>query len=97
MLANGTIDATLEAYSYRAERLRDFRYSTTSDYYEESFFVVDNSGDGSRLTTDFIVYPIDVLILIVVSAIVISIVEGVITTVRRSSIERWRKQNGMTH
>jgi hypothetical protein len=81
LLANASIDAIIEPYSYRAERLRDFRYSTTCDYYEESFFIADKT-NSNRLTTNFIVYPINVLVLIIVSVVVISIVEAIANVIR---------------
>ncbi|GMS84585.1 hypothetical protein PENTCL1PPCAC_6760, partial [Pristionchus entomophagus] len=93
MIDNGTINATLDKYSYRPVRFQTFRSSVPVLYSKDTFFDARYMEDGS-MAIDFVVFPSLVLLLFFISVIVVTLAEILLFIIRLDIKNKRRKGNG---
>ncbi|GMT15054.1 hypothetical protein PFISCL1PPCAC_6351, partial [Pristionchus fissidentatus] len=74
LIDNGTVNATLDKYSYRPGRYAAFRSSLPILYSKDTFFDSRSIKDGS-MSINFVVFPILIIFLFVVSVIIVTLIE----------------------
>ncbi|KAF8363884.1 hypothetical protein PRIPAC_90807 [Pristionchus pacificus] len=89
LIANGTINGTLDKYSYRPGRYSAFRSSLPVLYSKDTFFDARSIEDGS-MSIDFVVFPVLILILFVVSMIIVTLIERFLFILRLEIMNKRR-------
>ncbi|GMT15052.1 hypothetical protein PFISCL1PPCAC_6349, partial [Pristionchus fissidentatus] len=97
LIDNGTVNATLDKYSYRPGRYAAFRSSLPILYSKDTFFDSRSIKDGS-MSINFVVFPILIIFLFVVSVIIVTLIERFLFILRleirkeRRTAKNWKKR-----
>ncbi|GMR36907.1 hypothetical protein PMAYCL1PPCAC_07102, partial [Pristionchus mayeri] len=97
LISNGSVNATLDKYSYRPDRFREFRSSLPVLYSKDTFFDARYVEDGS-MSVDYVVFPLPILCLFIISFLFVTLIERTVFILRlqvrnkRRSGRNWRER-----